>query len=293
MSFRTAKLELQTYVPELNPLQCGMRLNRSYQRLLDLHQWAFLKREALINTVAGHNTGTITATEGSTTVTGSGTAFTAAMTGRFIKFQGHYEYYKISSINVGLQTMELDQVSGYSVADGGYYLFQHQYAKPTNCKFIINIKRQLSLAEKTKEWIDAMDPDRDGTGEPIYYCNYNDTTIELWPVPDQIYVVRVGFILLVADMVAEADVPLLPESLIITHAALQAYRQLASNSEKAQAYLRLYQVAKDEFQEAWRAAFEADLKKQSLPDRVRIQGEDVTISGDFWLARDDFWAGFP
>lgn len=293
--YRQMKIELQTYGPELNPLQCGLRLNRSYQRLLDMHMWSFIKREALFSTVAIYNTGTVTTTSGSTTVTGNGTAFTAAMANRFIKVDGQPEFYKISTVDVGLQTLTLEAAVGVGATTAGYNIFQHQYSKPTSCKYIINVRRQLSLGERTKEWLDGYDPDRDGTGEPIYYANFDDDTLELYPVPDSVYTLRVGYILAVADMSAETDVPILSEQLIITHATKQLYRQLAANAEKAQHYLQLYQVAKDDFAELWKAEFEKDLKRQSIPSCVadNLGGQGGMESDQFWIQRDPYWAGLP
>ena len=292
MSFRSAKLELQTFVPELNPLQCGMRLNRSYQRLLDLHEWAFLKKEALITTIPIYSTGTVTSTTGSPTVTGSGTAFTVGMIGRYIKMGDQPESYKIT--NVVAQTLTLESNVGVGVAGSGFIIYQIYYPKPADCKFIISVRRQLSLFEKTHEWLDSFDPDRDGTGEPIFYANYSDTVLELYPVSDQAYTVRLVYKIIVPDMSAETDTPLLSEALIITHAAKQAYRQLAAG-DQGKKYIELYNLAKDDFTEAWRAAFEADLKKQSTASCVQdnIGAQGVLESDEFWLARDSFWAGLP
>lgn len=293
MSFRSMKLELQTYVPELNPLQCGMRLNRSYQRLLDMHEWSFLKKEALITTIANYSAGTVTSTTGSPTITGNGTAFTASMIGRYIKMGGQPESYKITNV-VG-QTLTVEANVGVGAATTGYVIYQIYYPKPTDCRFIIDVRRQLSLFEKTHDWLDDFDPDRDGVGEPVYYANYSDTVIEFYPASDQAYTVRLSYKMSIPDMSAETDVPVLSDALIITHAAKQAYRQLAAGTpDKAKQYLELYNTVKDDFTEAWTAAFEADLKKQTLPSTVaeNSRGDDI-ITGDFWLSHDGFWAGLP
>lgn len=291
MSFRTMKFELQSYVPELNPLQCGVRLNRSYQTLLDMHQWSFLKREALINTVANYTTGTVTVVAGSTTVTGIGTAWVAGMVGRFIKFGTEAQAYKISTVNVVAQTLTVESAVATAVTAGGYYIFARWYSKPTSCKHIVSVRRQLVLAEKTQEWLDGFDPDRDSTGEPIYWCNFDDDLIELYPPSDQVYVVRVKYVIEVADMSAEADVSLLPENLVITHALTASYRILSGNPERGRHYLGLYQTARADFKEAWDAAYETDLSRQTLPTEVQRGGSDLPSSSDFWIKKDDFWAG--
>lgn len=291
MSFRSMKLELQTYVPELNALECGIRLNRSYQTLLDMHQWSFIKQESVFNTLAQEATGTVTVVAGSTTVTGIGTAFTAAMAGRFIKLFGQPQFYKIATVDVALQTLTLEGAAATGVTSGGYNIFQHQYPKPTSCKHISNIRRQLALAEKPLEWLDGFDPDREGNGEPIYWANFDNDTIEIYPVPDQVYTLRIRYLLDIPNLAAETDVPLLPENLIITHAVLVSYRKLATRVE-GQQYAKLIQDARTDFASEWNTAYETDLNRQSLPTQVQQAGEDLPVSSDFWMRHDPFWAGF-
>lgn len=293
MSFRSLKLEMQTDVPELNALECGVRLNRAYQTLLDMHQWSFLKQEALIQTVAPYNTGTVTVALGGTTVTGAATVWTAAMANRYIRFSSQSEFYKISSVNALAQTLVIEKAAGEAVTAGGYTIFQHHYAKPTSCKHIVSLRRQLVLGEHTKEWLDGFDPDRDSTGEPIYWCNFDEDNLEVYPVPDAIYTIRVGYILEVADVTTEAGTFLIPERLVLAYALMRSYRTLSTHAEKGQAYNKLYTDAKEEFKIEWQAAYEADLSKQSLPTQVLQDGVDLPVSSQFWLSHDDFWPGRP
>lgn len=291
MAFRQMKYELQSFVPEFNPLQCGVRLNRSYKVLLDMHQWSFLKQSALITTVPVYNAGTVTAVAGSTTVSGMGTVWLAGFAGRYIRLSTQSEYYKIISVDPIAQSIVTESAIGNGVAGSGYYIFQYHYTKPTLCKHIIGMRRQLDLCEKPQSWIDGFDPDRTGTGEPIYWSNFSDTLVEIYPPADQTYEVRVTYILDVADLTAETDTPKLPENLIINHAVFAAYRQLASRPE-GKGYAGLVEMAQKEFQQAWQAAYETDLSRQTLPTQVRAGESAFPESSDFWINRDMFWAGF-
>ena len=290
MSFRVMKFELMSFVNELNPLQCGVRLNRSYKTLLDMEQWSFLKREALINLAGAYVTGTVTAVTGATTVTGIGTAWTAGMAGRFIRLSTEPEAYKISSVDPVLQTLVVESAIGTGTAGSGYSIFARWYPKPTDCKHIIGVRRELSLNERTQAWLDGFDPDRTSTGPPIYWCNFDAATMEIYPPADQTYTVRVTYIVDVADMSAETDVPLLPENLIITHAVFAAYRQLGSRPE-GKGYLAMVPMAQEEFKQAWTAAYEVDMNKRTMPTQVLQDGVDLPTSSDFWIGRDDFWSG--
>jgi hypothetical protein len=57
----------------------------------------YLLSDGIITTVAPYATGTVTMTVGSKTVTGLGTAFTVAMVGRKIRFNGENTYFRIAS----------------------------------------------------------------------------------------------------------------------------------------------------------------------------------------------------
>lgn len=289
MSYRTMKLELQGYAPEMNAIQCGVQLNRAYQTLLDMNQWSFLKRSALINTVAPYITGTVDVT--GTAVTGNGTAWTAGMANRYIRFGDAWEYYKISSVDVGLQTLVIESAVGVNLTGSNYTIFQRLYSKPTNTKFIIDLSRELLLTERTQEWLDSFDPDRMSTGPPIVWSNYDDATLEIYPPSDQVYVVRVNYKINIADLSAETDVPLLPENLIILYAAAAAYRKLAARAE-GQNYLKLLPGLQEEFKSAWTAAWETDMSKQTLPQQVTVDdGSALPTSVEFWISRDSFWSG--
>lgn len=100
MSYRSLKLELGTFVPELNAIHCGLRLNRSYQHLLDAHPWSFLNIEALVKMVGPYTTGTVAVTINLTTVTGTSTVWTSAMKDRFFRVSDNEPYYKITGLTL-------------------------------------------------------------------------------------------------------------------------------------------------------------------------------------------------
>lgn len=290
MSYRLMKLELGGYIPEMNAIQCGLRLNRSYQTLLNMHPWSFLKRSALVNLVAPYITGTITVATGGTTVTGIGTAWTAGMAGRFIRLSTQFEYYLISSVDPIAQTLVIESAASVGVTASAYTIFQRLYPKPTNAKHVINVVRELMLTERTQEWLDSFDPDRFSTGPPIVWSNYDDDTLEIYPPADQAYTVKVNYKIAVADMALEADVPVISENLIVLHAAAAAYRMAGSRPE-GQNYIKLLPGLMEEFKNAWTAEFETDLNRQTLPEQVTVDGGAMPTSVEFWISKDDFWSG--
>lgn len=293
MSFRSMRLELIGFVPELNAVQAGLRLNRSYQHLLEAHNWSFLNLEALVKLVAPYTTGTVTVNNGSTTVTGAGTAWTAAMANRWFRCDSSFVFYKISTVNVGLQTLTLEATYGEAnAATQPYTIFQHVYAKPTDCREIRTIRYDYNMREVTKDYIDTLEPERSSTGQPVYWCNRDDANWEVWPTPDANYTLRMYYRKLVHDLDDTTyTTALVPERLILKHAQIAAYQQLASTEAGMQRYMPLYTAAiqekgPDSFAELFRVATEQDLKNLSLPTKVLVEGIDVPQFNDYVMRHD-------
>ena len=287
MSFRSMKLKLQGFVPELSAVQLGVRINHSYLHLLDLHPWSFLKAEYLFATVAPYTTGTIDVTLDSTTVAGTGTVWVAGMANRFLRTSTNTPIYKISSVDTVAQELTLEQAyTDTTATDQAYSIFQHQYDYPDDCKDIINIRYQHKLPMRTKQFIDSMDPDRRSVGQPNYWIPLANDTFELWPVPNQVYTIRVYYNRSIAELTSESSTAEISENLIISHAILACYRQLASRPE-GQNYVNLIPAALRDFQEFWSAALEEDLRKLSLPTVVRTPDRyEFPQDNDYWLSHD-------
>lgn len=62
------------------------------------HQFSFLKAYGYLSTTPVNTTGTAAITQDSAAVVGTGTAFTSAMIGSLIKFNGEETYYEISAV---------------------------------------------------------------------------------------------------------------------------------------------------------------------------------------------------
>lgn len=292
MSFRTMKLELAGFAPELTPPQLGLRINRSYQTLIEAHAWSFLNIEGLVKLTAPLRTGTVDVTYNSLSVVGTGTGWTSAVANQYFRSSSNFAFYKISSIVVATQTLTLEATYGEPDAtDQGYTIFKHIYTKPTDCKNIRGLRYDYNMPWMTKMSIDTLDPERFSTGQPVYWDNVSDTQYEVWPVPDQNYTLRMWYRKTTADLSAETDTPLISERLILSHAKLEAYQQLAGTEAGAARYLPLWQAAvKDDgpngFRSLWAMALEEDARKLDLPTTVRVEGWDIPQSNDYWMKHD-------
>lgn len=76
-------------------------INQAYKDVQEAYDWQWRYKWGIVQTVAVYTTGTVTVTEGSRTVTGSGTTFTSAMVGRYFKLNNQEETYKIISYTSG------------------------------------------------------------------------------------------------------------------------------------------------------------------------------------------------
>jgi hypothetical protein len=283
MSFRTMKMELQSFIPELSAIQLGLRINRSYSHILDLHPWSFLKRESLLTTYPPYDTGTATVTNGSITITGSGTNWTAELIGRFFRCNTQSSFYRITAVDSNAQTLTLELPYNGSNITADYIIFQHQYPKPTDAKNVLSVRYQYLFPNVSKTFIDQLDPDCISTGQPTYWLDIDDTTLELWPIPDQAYTLRLWYNRRISDLVNENDTSLIPERVVLAHAKMAAYMQMIPARKE---YGQLYQLAQNEYQELLQAAIEEDMRKLSLPRRVVTDEDSFPVSADYWMQHD-------
>jgi hypothetical protein len=95
--------------------------------------WSFWKLASTITLSASYDTGTVAATLGSTTVTGTSTVWVSGHAGMKIRIGGGEEY-TISSVNTGAQTLVLDHAYAETTDTGlDYEIYQDTYSLPAAC----------------------------------------------------------------------------------------------------------------------------------------------------------------
>jgi len=195
MTYGQLRLILTKSAPGVDPDLLDGWIDGRYMEILDRLQWDRLHVESVLQTVAPYETGTVLATEGSTSLTLSADAgsWMSAMTGRGIRIGERNEYYEFT--HVGAKSGSLDRgFEGASTVGAGYMIFQSVYPLAADCRFVEDL-RSLdppgALTRFTRSQLDASFPNRPRTGTPAIWAPYMDDQsdpprmqLELYPIPD-------------------------------------------------------------------------------------------------------------
>lgn len=147
--------ELHGTVASLLPKGAAMRgfvhgVNRVLREVQSKGPWSWLLKEGAITTVAEYSTGTVSLTQGSATVTGSGTTFTSAMVGRRFRSSDGTQY-TISAYVSGTQVTLSTAYAGSSVSGAAYRIYQDVYSLPSDCVVL-----QSWWNTQTRCWVRAV-----------------------------------------------------------------------------------------------------------------------------------------
>jgi len=167
-------------------------INNVVRRVYDRRYWYGNFRMGYINVPGYYSTGTISLTQGSNIVTGTGTTFTPSMVGQQLRTGFTYPIYTIKGF-VDATHLTLDPLTPWgppSVSNTGYFITKYWYSFP-NIKFfysIVNLQLQFRMATNIPaSLLDNWDPARlvqlfpyvAATRPPDQDGSY---VLELWPV---------------------------------------------------------------------------------------------------------------
>jgi hypothetical protein len=167
--------KLLLYAPGLPPALAQTFIRNAYRRVLDTHYWSELYTDWEKVTPDVYSDGTIAVTNGNTTVTGTLTTFTSAMTGRqlIVDDGGGQPYYTITYVSATSLTLDrayqgaTDSSSTYSIAE--YYV-----EFPANLAVLDDIRDlnqnwRLRRQFHQSNYLDMIDAERSNTGSPVLY----------------------------------------------------------------------------------------------------------------------------
>jgi len=191
--------EVIGYVPLAGPLLAQNWVKRAFRQVAERRRWSWLWRYGQFIIPAVYNTGTVTVTLNSATVTGSGTAWTSAMIGRQFRTSVSSPIYTITAVASGI-SMTIEAVWGSATAGGqSYEIWQAYVTAPSDFHAFIavwdprlNWQLHLNIAQET---INDADAQRSNSGNAYLLSPWTyDTTspplprFELWPHQKAAYV---------------------------------------------------------------------------------------------------------
>lgn len=178
--------------PSLSPKLAQDIVRNAFRRLAERRRWSWLVKFGQFIAPTVYNTGTVTVTQGFTTVTGSGTTFTATMVGRQFRIGLTAPIYTIAQF-VSATQIELDSPWGGIDASGQTYnIYQCFYTPPEDFHQFITLwdpafNWQLYLDIEQKE-INIWDAQR-GNVSNAYVVSFRDyTTAQVGIVDDPLQV---------------------------------------------------------------------------------------------------------
>lgn len=150
-------------------------IKNSYNRAINMHDWSELFKDGEKFIATEYSTGTIAVTNGSTTVTGSGTTWTSAMTGRQIVVldNGRQPYYTFTYVSGTSGTLDR-AYQGTTDASSTYTIGEYYVEFPTDLATLdairdLNNNWRLRRSENQQAYLDFIDAERSNTGSPYAY----------------------------------------------------------------------------------------------------------------------------
>ena len=167
-----------------------------YEEILSELPWTRQNTTAVLQTAAPYSVGTVSLTPDSASVTGTGSAFTSAMTGMAFRVAGEDDIYAFT--RTGPTSGTLDRpFEGKGGSGLSYSLFQHIYVMPADCRMLDDSAFSSfsgPLKRMSRSQLNQADPTRIGTGRPQVWTSYMDDgsappriQVELSPIPDKVY----------------------------------------------------------------------------------------------------------
>lgn len=180
--------------PIASPLLARDWVTNAFRQLAEKRAWSWLWKEGQFLLPAIYAAGTVVVNNNSTTVTGTGTAFTAQMIGRQFRI-GNGPFYTIATRTSGT-VIDLDRVYGGSDATAATFEIAQVYVTvPSDFHSFLTVVDMDNQGYRLhtnigQDELDFADPERTSTGDPLVlsFHDYDGSTppiprYEVWPRP--------------------------------------------------------------------------------------------------------------
>ncbi len=170
---------------------------QTYREYVEMHQWSFLQVDGSFATEPIKSVGTVTATNSSRIIAGTGTSFTEKDAGKTFRLGTDNASYRVTAVDIARQRLEISPAYvGTTAALQKYTLAQSIYSLGFDVEYLFSITSQYPMREVPLSVLDKIDPTRQSTANtPLYYAyrgrnEAGEMEIEIYPVPTQAMVVR-------------------------------------------------------------------------------------------------------
>jgi len=191
-------------------------LNDILQEICQAYNFSWLYGDSSFITVAPYSTGTVTATEGSATITGSGTTFTSSMVGRKIYLE-NATYTIATYVDATGITLSTNYAGGGG-AGLTYKIYQDEYSLASDVEDVLSMRQEnnpYKIQKRGIEFLDRYYPLRNAYGYPSLYSvtGYDSSgymKVSVYPIPNQARNIYYRYKKRVTEMSSDSDEPVIP-----------------------------------------------------------------------------------
>ncbi|HWE51400.1 MAG TPA: hypothetical protein VG273_16530 [Bryobacteraceae bacterium] len=269
MTWGQLRFSLQTSAPGVSLDLIDEFLNTTYEEILEATDWQGAKYHATIQTTAAYQstTDSVTATIGSSSVTGTGTAWSSGQIGQKFYIPGDAVIYTIANVS-GVGALTLDRGyedngvdAGGTVYSGKPYVFmQNVYTLPSDVRSIVSVLDPVSsfpLNGMSKDQLDQSAGPRTLVNDPDSYAPIEDSSessppalkqIEFFPPPLHARGMVVEYVHLGVffdgTSTSGSPLPFVSSSVLLDGARAKIFLHLES-ALKADRYQRAFEKGRD------------------------------------------------
>lgn len=221
-------------------------VNARHKELLAWKPWPFLQKSGALSLTPPVVTGTVAGTQATTTITGTGTAFTSSHIGWYLKIGSAQELYRVTAVASGTSititpSLILENFTGQS-----YKLFALTYSLPADFRQPEEVDNFIAFPPMRflghREFRRKMSSPQFGI--PEYWTLFWEATqtaaatptIAFYPFADDYRQIQYDYTILITDLSGDGDAILVPDpyrEVLVEGAVERFYRDVLDDPEKA------------------------------------------------------------
>jgi len=197
--------------------------------ILKRAEWSFMQKSGTLATVDAYNTGTVSVTNGSTSITGSGTTWTSSMTGRKIAIDNSTVEYTFTYVSATSGTLDRNY-EGSTDSGLSHIIYQDVYALASDFNKMLVLRdatNNVVMGEWTIEQIEEFYSAAGAAGTPTRYALFGEDSsgypqVRLYPAPGDVISYAYQYLKQPTVMGGEADLLDTPpkyDHVVIAHLA--------------------------------------------------------------------------